>query len=157
MTYIVLKPFYAKGERHRIGDMVDERCIDPCSAPRLMRCGYITEANGGTQGAILPHSGEYTDSRITIPIMEEEGIVEATMDPQGIAKIFTIMQKNVEDASKDISGLEDPDALLILGAVDSRKGIQKAVAERNGQLLEKEKDGSSEDEDLGERGGRADG
>ena len=44
------------------------------------------------------------------------------------------MQKTVEEAEKDIAGLEDENALILLNAADSRKGIQKAAEERATQL-----------------------
>lgn len=162
MTYTVLKPFNSGGKRHRVGDTVGGDHIDPKSAPWLARSGYIAQTKEIDQTEFSPCLARNEGGHITIPIMEDESVLEATVSSRSVVEALTTMQKNVEEATKDIMKSEDMDALLILEVADSRRGVQKAAGERRGhfveQACEKLKDFPlEEDGEPGEKEGRADG
>lgn len=141
--FICKKPVTLSGRTFSYGEVIPNGFVLPGRALSLVRSNYITEIEGGAlqaKGAempIQPFQSENGESLITIPISTEKGILEVITSSQTVTTVFTIMQKKVEDAEKDIAELEDEDALILLNAVDSRKGIQKAAEERNVQLHKK--------------------
>lgn len=141
--FICKKPVTLSGRTFSYGEVIPNGFVLPGRALSLVRSNYITEIEGGelqVKGAempIQPFQSENGKSLITIPISTEKGILEVITSSQTVTTVFTIMQKKVEDAEKDIAELEDEDALILLNAVDSRKGIQKAAEERNVQLHKK--------------------
>lgn len=137
--FICKKPITLSGRDFSYGEVIPDGFVLPGRALTLIRSNYIAEISGElpvpeAQMSNTHIQSENEDTLITIPISTENGILEATMSSQSVITALTIMQKNVEDAGTDIAELEDTDALLILNAVDSRKGIQKAAEERNTQL-----------------------
>ena len=139
--YICKKPIMLSGISFSSGEIIPEGLVLPQRVLALARSNYIVEMEGGllqeeAVTPILPFQGENGDTLITIPISTKNGILEVTTSSQVVTTVFTIMQKKVEDAEKDIAELDDEDTLIILNAVDSRKGIKKAAEERNAQLNE---------------------
>ena len=115
----------------------------------LIRSNYIAAVENGISvnevaTPILPFQEAMGDTLITIPIMAKEGILEATMSSQNVITVLTILQENTEEATKKISELEEMDALILLNAVDSRKGIQKAADERVALLKKEAESGEAE-------------
>ena len=138
--FVCKKPITLSGRSFSYGEIIPDGFVLPGRALALVRSNYITEVEGGmlqTEEAvtpILPFQEDNGETLITIPISTEKGILEATISSQTAIAVFTIMQKKVEDAEKDIAELEDEDALILLDAADSRKGIKKAAEERSVQL-----------------------
>lgn len=141
--FICKKPITLSGRTFSYGEIIPDGFVLPGRALSLVRSNYIAEIEGDALRAedagtpIQPFQNENEETLITIPISTEKGILEVITSSQTITTVFTIMQKKVEDAEKDIAELEDEDALILLNAVDSRKGIQKAAEERNAQLHKK--------------------
>lgn len=141
--FICKKPVTLSGHTFSYGEVIPNGFVLPGRALSLVRSNYITEIEGGARLVkgveipIQPFQSENEENLITIPISTEKGILEVITSSQTVTTVFTIMQKKVEDAEKDIAELEDEDALILLNAVDSRKGIQKAAEERNVQLHKK--------------------
>jgi len=138
--FICKKPIVLSGRSFSYGEIIPDGFVLPGRTLALIRSNYITEVDGGLLQAeeyttsILPFQIENEAPLITIPINTDNGVLEIITSSQTVITVFTIMQKKVEDAEKDIAELEDEDALILLNAADSRKGIQKAAEERNMQL-----------------------
>lgn len=138
--FVCKKPITLSGHSFSYGEIIPDGFVLPERALTLIRSNYITEVDGSllqteeVTTPILPFQSENEETPITIPINTEKGIMEVITSSQTVVTVFTIMQKTVEDAEKDIAELTDEDALILLNAMDSRKGIQKAAEERNTKL-----------------------
>lgn len=138
--FVCKKPITLSGRDFSYGEIIPNGYVLPERALTLIRSNYITEVESGmlqaeeTVTPIRPFQGETGETLITIPISTENGILEVITSSQTVITVFSIMQKTVEEAEKDIAGLEDENALILLNAADSRKGIQKASEERATQL-----------------------
>lgn len=138
--FVCKKPITLSGRSFSYGEIIPDGFVLPGRALTLIRSNYIAEVESGVLQAeeavtpIRPFPGETGETLITIPISTEKGILEVITSPQTVTTVFAIMQKTVEEAEKDIAGLEDENALTLLNAADSRKGIQKATDERAFQL-----------------------
>lgn len=138
--FVCKKPITLSGRTFSYGEVIPDGFVLPGRALSLIRSNYIAEIGGDVPMAelsaepIRPFQSENGDTLITIPIEAKEGTLEVTTSSQTVIFIFQTLQKKVEDAKKDIAETEDLDALLILRAVDSRSGVQKAAEERATQI-----------------------
>lgn len=138
--FVCKKPITLSGRTFSYGEVIPDGFVLPGRALALIRSNYIAEIGGDmpmaelTERSTRPFQNENGDTTITIPIEAKEGILEVITSSQTVISIFKTLQKKVEDAKKDIAEMDDLDALLILRAVDSRSGIQKAAEERATQL-----------------------
>ena len=130
--FICKKSITLSGRNFSYGEVIPDGFVLPERALSLMRSNYITEVDAaGTE----PHTTKpISVPQLIIPIYTEQGVLELTLNPEIVVQLLIIMQKSVEEAAKEIGELENRDALLLLHAVDSRKGVQKAAEERNAQL-----------------------
>lgn len=147
--FVCKKPITLSGTRFSYGDIIPDGFVLPERALSLIRSNYIAAVENGISvnevaTPILPFQEAMGDTLITIPIMAKEGILEATMSSQNVITVLTILQENTEEATKKISELEEMDALILLNAVDSRKGIQKAADERVALLKKEAESGEAE-------------
>ena len=138
--FVCKKPITLSGKNFSYGEVVPDGYVLPGRALTLIRSNYIAEVESGTMQEeeavvpILPFQRGNEEPPITIPISTEKGILEVTTSSQTVTTVFSIMQKTVEEAEQDIAVLEDENALILLNAADSRKGIKKAAEERAVQL-----------------------
>lgn len=138
--FVCKKPITLSGRTFSYGEVIPDGFVLPGRALALIRSNHIAEIGGDLPVAELSEArirsvqGENDATLITIPIEAKEGILEVITSSQTVISIFKTLQKKVEDAKRDIAEMEDLDALLILKAVDSRSGIQKAAEERAEQL-----------------------
>lgn len=144
--FICKKPITLSGRSFSYGEVIPDGFVLPERTLSLIRSNYIAEIEGGLLmdlvtpiqpvQPIQPQIGEF---QLMIPIVTEKGSFELTTSSETVVNVLTIMQKNVDEAVKDISTLDDGDTLILLNAIDSRKGIQKAAEERNIKLFGKNK------------------
>lgn len=136
--FVCKKPIMLSGRTFSYGEVIPDGYVLPERALSLIRSNYIAAVDPGIVTEmitpILPIQSGNGETLITIPIMAKEGILEAAMSSQSVITVFTILQENTEEAIKRILELEEMDALILVHAVDSRKGIQKAAEERVAQL-----------------------
>lgn len=138
--FVCKRPITLSGRSFSYGEVIPDGYVLSGRALTLIRSNYIAEVESGVLQAeeavtpIRPFQDETVETLITIPISTENGILEVITSSQTVTTVFSIMQKTVEEAEKDIAGLEDENALILLNAADSRKGIQKAAEERATQL-----------------------
>lgn len=67
---------------------------------------------------------------------------EQEAKPESIIAAAAVLQLTVEEAEKVIAETTDPVAVILIHALDSRKGV-KAAAEARGKALEEESDGEA--------------
>lgn len=138
--FVCKKPITLSGRTFSYGEVIPDGFVLPGRVLALIRSNYIAEIGGDVPMAelsaepIRPFQRENGDTPITIPIEAKEGTLEVITSSQTVISIFKTLQKKVEDAKKDIAEMDDLDALLILRAVDSRSGVQKAAEERAAQI-----------------------
>lgn len=138
--FVCKKPITLSGRTFSYGEVIPDGFVLPGRVLALIRSNYIAEIGGDVPMAelsaehIRPFQSENGDTPITIPIEAKEGTLEVITSSQTVISIFKTLQKKVEDAKKDIVEMDDLDALLILRAVDSRSGVQKAAEERAAQI-----------------------
>jgi hypothetical protein len=90
------------------------------------------EAAGATQAP----------TAIIIPLTADGGVYEQEAKPESIIAAAAVLQLTVEEAEKVIAETTDPVAVILIHALDSRKGV-KAAAEARGKALEEESDGEA--------------
>lgn len=138
--FVCKKPITLSGRTFSYGEVIPDGFVLPGRVLALIRSNYIAEIGGDAPMAelsaepIRPFRSENGDPPITIPIEAKEGTLEVITSSQTVISIFKTLQKKVEDAKIDIAEMDDLDALLILRAVDSRSGVQKAAEERAAQI-----------------------
>jgi len=136
--FVCKKPITLSGHSFSYGEVIPDGYVLPKRALALIRSSYIAEIESGLlmelAEPIQPIQAQIGEFQLTIPIVTEKGNLELTTSSETVVIVFAIMQKTVEEAAKDIAVLEDEDALILLNAIDSRKGIQKAAEERNAKL-----------------------
>lgn len=155
--FVCKKPITLSGRSFSYGEIIPDGFVLPGRVLSLVRSNYISEIEGGLienmegaafgtipEGPIQPQIGV---TLIAIPISTEKGNLELTMSSETVVGVLTIMQKTVEEAAKDIATMEDKDSLILLNAVDSRSGIQKAAEKRATQLEEQPPEESEKDGD----------
>lgn len=157
--FICRKPMTLSGRCFTYGEEIPDGLILPTRALALMRSGYIVEEKESVQGNTSAENSPFQPVKEStpyhLPLTTEKGVLDVEIKPYSMITALTIMQKNVEDAAKDIALLEDMDALILLNAADSRKGIQKAAEERAAQLrpyagedsIQESGEGDGEEED----------
>lgn len=138
--FVCKKPITLSGRTFSYGEVIPDGLVLPGRALALIRSNYIAEVGGDipmvevSEAPIRPFQNKNGDTLITLPIETKEGSQEITTSSQTVIFIFKTLQKKVEDAKKDIAVMNNLDALMILRAVDSRGGVQKAVEERTAQI-----------------------
>ena len=134
--YICKLPVMFGGKKYFPGDCISGEVIIPKRAAALERSGHIVPVADEREeiceeSPISPDTDDFTDNHINIPIRTENGFSPLTTTSQAVEYVFQILQMNVEDANPVISFTDDDDMLLILHAVEKRKGVLKAIEERH--------------------------
>ena len=148
--FICKKPITLSGKSFSYGELIPDGFVMPNRALTLIRSNYIAEIGEGAPvttletNSLRQFQSEYEDTLIKIPIEAKEGTLEVITSSQTVISVFKTLQKKTEDAKKDIAEMEDLDALLILTAVDSRSGVQRAAEERAANISGGQKPEDSE-------------
>lgn len=71
---------------------------------------------------------------ITIPLTVDGGVYEVVATPEDIITTAGILQLTVEEAKPAIEGIDSEEALILINALDSRKGIKEAAPGQSGSL-----------------------
>ena len=122
--FVCKKPITLLGRDFSYGEVIPDGFVLPGRALVLIRSNYIAEIGSDVPVTELPEEptrpfqSETGETLITIPISTEKGILEVITSSQTVTTVFSIMQKTVEEAEKDIAELEDENALILLNAAD---------------------------------------
>ncbi len=160
MKLIAQKPCNFCGKRFFVGDEIPvELVVSPNVQAKL---GVLTIYNDGgvvpgnaplestvdVGEAVVPLRAIEDQIQVTIPIEAETGIQTISAAPESIIDALRIMQMDVKAAEKEIEDLEDENALIILHACDSRKGIKNASEKKALSILHPEDETLNENEDM---------
>ena len=160
--YVCKKKITLSGNEYVPGELIPAEAVLPSRALSLMRSNYIVaatdpeaadviakaeEAASASEGDNSSQRDEKGDNLINLPIHTSEGILTATVSPQAVSTAFTILQLSEKEAKEVIKATEDDDALMLVNAIERRKGVGSAVAERHEQLTGSE-DGKAGDADV---------
>lgn len=134
MKLIAQKPCSFGGKRFYIGDEIPlEFVVNPESQSKL---GVLAIYNDGPHKdfteaeEVMSFKGIKNQKHLTIPIVTENGTEALSVAQESIITALEIMQTDVKEAEKAIEHLADENALIILHACDSRKGIKNASEKR---------------------------
>lgn len=140
--YICKLPVMFGGKKYFPGDCISGEIIIPKRAAALERSGHIISVTDEREDlceerSISPDTEGLIENHINIPIRTENGFSPITTTSQAVECVFQILQMNVEDANTVISCIDDDDVLLILHAVEKRKGVLKAIEDRHNAITDK--------------------
>jgi len=145
--FVCKKPITLSGHGFAYGEIIPDGLGAPGRELALIRSNYIAEIESGlfmeSVEPIQPIQARFGVFQLTIPITTEKGYLELTTSSETVINVLIIMQKTVEQAAKDIAEMGDTDALLLLNAIDSRSGIQKAAEKRMEQLSHENQNGET--------------
>lgn len=131
--FICLKSISLSGTQFIPGERIPAESILPSRVLALKRSGYIAEAEreDATTPSKMPQNSDFDNYPIEIPIITSEGLLAATVGSKSVYKALSILQLPDKEAKEEISGTTDDDALMIVNAVEKRKGVLSAVKERH--------------------------
>lgn len=137
MRLIAQRPCNFGGKMFFIGDEIPAELVENPKAQEKM--GVIAISAGCMEDGkfiempandIRSFPGNIGELQVAIPIEAESGTQTLSAAPESIIEAIKLMQMDVKEAEKEIESLEDENALIILHACDSRKGIKNASEKR---------------------------
>ena len=130
MAYVALKPCCFAGHNFKIGEIVPDAIVHPGNANNLVKMGVIAEQNAPNETVVVH---EPLDT-MAVVIHAENGDLTLNLTAEGLQAVVDVLTSTVEEAEPIVEAMTDGDALILLHAADSRKGI-KAAAEDRAQAL----------------------
>ena len=98
----------------------------------------MAKAEAAPAPAQEPQEPVQVPAPITIPLTKDGGVYEVVATPEDIITAISVMQLTLDEASKIIEATESEEALILIHALDSRKGIKEAASKRAEALAEPE-------------------
>lgn len=134
--YICNAPLRFSGKDYAIGDIIPDGVVLPRRARTLVVSGHLTELSDDPENMMAKAElqGAYSDKPINIPINTENGLISLTMSPQDIVSSITILQLASEAACDAIREVTSDDVLILLHALEKRKGVLKVIEEQHAAL-----------------------
>jgi hypothetical protein len=112
------------GVDYRVGDFIPHEAVLPERAGDLIGMGVIANA---------PERQE--NHTIKVPVLAEEGTLYIELTHNEMALAIEAFQEKAENAILIINRFENPEALIIFDAVDSRKTVKDAARKRAEELV----------------------
>ena len=130
--YICNATLRFSGKDYAIGDVVPDGIVMPKRARALIASGHLTELQtpGETESLKTDSKGLSGGTLINIPINTEEGLISLILSPQAVVSALSIVQLTVDAAVAEIRKVTDDDILILLHAIDRRKGVLKVLEEQ---------------------------
>ena len=137
--FICAKGLTLGGVTYTPGQDIPAGAVLPSRVRALVRQGYIVEkAKAAPAPAQEPLEPVIVPAPITIPLTKDGGVYEVVATPEDIITAISVMQLTLDEASKIIEATESEEALILIHALDSRKGIKEAASKRAEALAEPE-------------------
>lgn len=143
MAYVCLKACVLGGVQYGQGDSIPAEAVLPARACALQRMGYLTEASESPHTGLEEMKG-IPETPIIVPVIYGDDAVDVPAMPEDIRTVFSILQKNADDAVKSIEAVEREEVLVLLRTADGRKTV-KAAADARAKAL-----GFAEEEEPGD-------
>ena len=132
--FICTKGLTLGGVDYTPGQTIPAGAVLPSRVRALARQGYITQVDDTPKGQSEPPAKPLTPTMepgpITIPLTVDGGVYEVVATPEDIITTAGILQLTVEEAKPAIEGIDSEEALILINALDSRKGIKEAARAR---------------------------
>ena len=135
MAYVALKPCCFAGQNFKIGEIVPDAIVHPGNANNLVKMGVIAEQRTPVEAGV-EHEPVQLET-MPVVIHEEKGDLALNLTAEGLQAVVDVLTGTVEDAEPIIASMAYGDALILMHAVDSRKGV-KAAAEARAEALNAE-------------------
>lgn len=135
MKLIAKKPCSFGGERFYIGDEIPvARVLNPRAQEKMGVLAIVPDDVGAPALVVDPAEPVSDVAMIPVLIHAEEGDLPLNLTQEGIQAVVDVLTSNVDDAEPVIEAMTDGDALILLHAIDGRKGV-KTAAEARAQAL----------------------
>lgn len=129
--FICAKGLTLGGVTYSPGQDIPAGAVLPGRVRALIRQGYIVAKVETAQApAQKPQEPAIVPVPISIPLTKDGGVYEVVAKPEDIITAVSVMQLTLEEATKVIETIESEEALILIHALDSRKGIKTAASER---------------------------
>lgn len=129
--FICAKGLTLGGVAYTPGEDIPAGAVLPSRVRALVRQGYIVaKAEAAPAPAQEPQEPVQVPAPITIPLTKDGGVYEVVATPEDIITAISVMQLTLEEATKVIETIESEETLILIHALDSRKGIKTAASER---------------------------
>lgn len=134
--YICNAQLRFSGKDYAIGEKIPDGVVMPKRAKALIASGHLTELTEATNNnALNPTSNELLDDTlINIPINTDNGPIQLKMSSQSVISSLTIVQLTVDAANEAVKKVQDDDVLILLHAIERRKGVLKVIEEQHATL-----------------------
>lgn len=133
MVYTALKPCSFAGQSFKIGELVPDEVIQPGAGKNLVKMGVLAAGE-----AVEAQTGEPFEPvdvvKVAIKHDGETIVLDVTAD--GIQDVFSVLTSKVAEVDHIIDNMDDPEALILLHASDSRKAVKEAAETRAKKLSE---------------------
>lgn len=129
MAYIALQPCRVAGVDYRVGDKIEGGVFVENRAAQLEAMQII--ARDGESAPI-----QVAVSSVPIVLHAEDGDFTISVSHGGIQAVVDALTSTLSDAEPVIEAMTENDALILLHATDSRKGVKDAAASRAKALEE---------------------
>lgn len=125
--YIAQKPITFGGRSFLIGEEVPADLVDPKKVPQFIKQRILAEA----PDFVEPMEGTV---KFTIPVHAEEGDLPLELTNEELVSVTDVLQANAEEAAVIISSIVTEGPLILIHALDSRKGVRNEAKNRAGEL-----------------------
>lgn len=132
--FICTKGLTLGGVDYTPGQSIPAGAVLPSRVRALVRQGYIAQVDDAPKGQSEPHAEPQAPATvpgaITIPLTVDGGVYEVVATPNDIIMAAGVLQLTVEEAKPAIEGIDSEETLILINALDSRKGIKEAAKAR---------------------------
>lgn len=132
--FICIKGLTLGGIDYTPGQEIPAGAVLPSRVRALLRQGYIAQVDEAPKGQSAPPAEPQepvmVPAPITIPLTIDGGVYEVVAAPEDILAVASVLQLTVEEGKKIIEGIERDEVLILINALDSRKGIKEASRAR---------------------------
>ncbi len=134
--YICNAPLRFSGKDYAMGDIVPDGIILPRRARALIVSKHLTELSD-TEDTVTHKTdshGSYDSNIINIPIHSDNDLISLTMSSQDVVDAISTVQLTTEAACDSIRQIKSDDVLILLHAIEKRKGVLKVIEEQHATL-----------------------
>lgn len=140
--FICTKGLTLGGVDYIPGQDIPVGAVLPSRIRALTKQGYITKkAEAAQKPTVEPQVLVTVPAPIAIPLTYDGGVYEVVATPEDIITVAGVLQLTVEEGKKAIEAIESDEALILINALDSRKGIKEAARARAEALDEAQEGG----------------
>lgn len=149
--FICAKGLTLGGVTYAPGQDIPAGAVLPSRVRALVRQGYIVaKTEAAPVPAQEPQEPVIVPAPITIPLTKDGGVYEVVAAPEDIITAISVMQLTLEEATKVIETTESEEALILIHALDSRKGVKTAASDRAEALATPNSPGAPESQETPE-------